>query len=198
MTSDVIDLDELNTGKRREGIFGAIYWWMVKFGFAIAGALSGVILSVIGFQEGIASTEQEGAIIGLRVFFSGFPILGTLIAMWIMRDYDLTEEKAVEISAKLAKRKEKPTSFYQTNKLASLLASGIQIDSTSDTDFTSKSDADIKALFSETLNKGLHGMCFSPYLEGQKHWRSVIGISNQSTYGCHCTLHSMGAFILLY
>ncbi len=167
MTSDVIDLDELNTGKRREGIFGAIYWWMVKFGFAIAGALSGVILSVIGFQEGIASTEQEGAIIGLRVFFSGFPILGTLIAMWIMRDYDLTEEKAVKISAELAKRKEKPTSFYQTNKLASLLASGIQIDSTSDTDFTSKSDADIKALFSETLNKGLHGMCFSPYLEGQ-------------------------------
>ena len=167
MTSDVIDLDELNTGKRREGIFGAIYWWMVKFGFAIAGALSGVILSVIGFQEGIASTEQEGAIIGLRVFFSGFPILGTLIAMWIMRDYDLTEEKAVEISAKLAKRKEKPTSFYQTNKLDSLLASGTQIDSSSDTDFSSKTDADIKALFSESLNNGLHGLCFSPYLEGQ-------------------------------
>ena len=36
MTADVCDLDELNTGKRREGIFGAIYWWMVKFGFAIA------------------------------------------------------------------------------------------------------------------------------------------------------------------
>ena len=37
MTADVCDLDELATGKRREGIFGAIYWWMVKFGFAIAG-----------------------------------------------------------------------------------------------------------------------------------------------------------------
>jgi GPH family glycoside/pentoside/hexuronide:cation symporter len=87
--------------------------------------------------------------------------------MWIMRDYDLTEEKAVEISAKLAKRKEKPTSFYQTNKLDSLLASGTQIDSSSDTDFSSKTDADIKALFSESLNNGLHGLCFSPYLEGQ-------------------------------
>jgi len=43
MTADVIDLDELNTGKRREGIFGAIYWWMVKFGFGIAGGLSGLI-----------------------------------------------------------------------------------------------------------------------------------------------------------
>ena len=49
MTADVIDLDELNTGKRREGIFGAIYWWMVKFGFGIAGGLSGVIFSVIGW-----------------------------------------------------------------------------------------------------------------------------------------------------
>ena len=30
-------MDELDSGKRREGVFGAIYWWMVKFGFAIAG-----------------------------------------------------------------------------------------------------------------------------------------------------------------
>ena len=167
MTSDVIDLDELYTGKRREGIFGAIYWWMVKFGFAIAGALSGVILSAIGFQEGISSTEQEGAIIGLRAFFSGFPILGTLIAMWVMWDYDLTEEKALETSAKLAKRKEKPTSFYQSYKLASLIASEIQIDNSTDTDFTSKTDSEIKTLFSTSLNNGLHGICFSPYLEGQ-------------------------------
>jgi len=167
MTSDVIDLDELYTGKRREGIFGAIYWWMVKFGFAIAGALSGVILSVIGFQEGISSTEQEGAIIGLRAFFSGFPILGTLIAMWVMWDYDLTEEKALETSAKLAKRKEKLTSFYQPYKLASLIASGMQIDNSTDTDFTSKTDSEIKALFAKSLNNGLHGICFSPYLEGQ-------------------------------
>ena len=36
MTADVCDLDELATGKRREGIFGAIYWWMVKLGFAVA------------------------------------------------------------------------------------------------------------------------------------------------------------------
>ena len=45
MTSDVIDIDELNTGKRREGSLGAIYWWMVKFGTAVAGLLSGLIRS---------------------------------------------------------------------------------------------------------------------------------------------------------
>ncbi len=99
MTSDVIDLDELNTGKRREGIFGAIYWWMVKFGFAIAGGLSGVIISIVGFKEGVPGVDQEGAITGLRAFFSGLPIVGTLIAMYVMRNYDVTEERALEIRA---------------------------------------------------------------------------------------------------
>ena len=104
MTADVIDLDELNTGKRREGVFGAIYWWMVKFGFGIAGGLSGVILSIIGWESG-GDTQSAEALFGLRLFFSGLPILGTLGAIYVMRDYEITEEKAKEISAELAARK---------------------------------------------------------------------------------------------
>jgi len=105
MTADVIDLDELNTGLRREGVFGAIYWWMVKFGFAIAGLLSGLILSIIGFNADAAS-QSEGAIIGLRIFFSGLPILGTLIAILVMRGYDMTEERTIEIKEALDKRRD--------------------------------------------------------------------------------------------
>ena len=103
MTADVCDLDELKTGKRREGIFGAIYWWMVKFGFAIAGLLTGVIMSLVGFVPDAVNSPQS--ITGLRLFFSGLPILGTLTALFIMRTYDLSEEKAVEISAELKRRK---------------------------------------------------------------------------------------------
>jgi GPH family glycoside/pentoside/hexuronide:cation symporter len=108
MTADVIDLDELQTGKRREGVFGAIYWWMVKFGFAIAGGLTGTILTLVGFTSG-AESQPENAITGLRLFFTGFPILGTLIAIYVMWDYDITEEKANEISEALAKRKSQQT-----------------------------------------------------------------------------------------
>ncbi len=104
MTADVCDMDELESGKRREGIFGAIYWWMVKFGFAIAGLLTGVIMSSVGFDTS-AATQTEGAVTGLRLFFSGIPILGTLIAMWVMRNYDLTEEKARGIKKELEDRK---------------------------------------------------------------------------------------------
>ena len=105
MTADVIDLDELNTGLRREGIFGAIYWWMVKFGFAIAGLLTGTIMTLVGFDPE-AGTQPESAITGLRAFYSGFPILGTLVAIYVMRNYDVTEERALEIKAALEKRKE--------------------------------------------------------------------------------------------
>ena len=103
MTADVCDLDELNTGKRREGIFGAIYWWMVKFGFAIAGLLTGAIMTLVGFTPD--AENSDSAVTGLRIFYSGLPIVGTLVAMFVMRNYDLTEEKAHEISAELSKRK---------------------------------------------------------------------------------------------
>ncbi len=105
MTADVCDLDEMNTGKRREGIFGAIYWWMVKFGFAIAGLLSGAIMTFVGFNPD-AGAQPESAITGLRLFYSGVPILGTAIAMFVMRNYDLTEERANEIRRVIERNKE--------------------------------------------------------------------------------------------
>ena len=104
MTADIIDVDELNTGKRREGIFGAIYWWMVKVGFAIAGALSGVIIGFVGFDPDLATVDQQSAVDGLHAFFCFFPMVGTIIAMYIMRNYNITEESTNEIRTELDKR----------------------------------------------------------------------------------------------
>ena len=106
MTADVCDLDELDTGKRREGTFGAIYWWMVKFGFAAAGGLSGLIMAVVGFVAD-APSQAEGVMTGLRLAYSLVPILGALLAIWVMRGYDLTEERAHEIRAELERRRGK-------------------------------------------------------------------------------------------
>ena len=104
MTADIIDVDQLNSGKRREGIFGAIYWWMVKVGFAIAGALSGVIIWIVGFDPELVTTDQQPAVDGLHAFFCFFPMVGTLIAMYIMRNYAITEESANKVREQLDKR----------------------------------------------------------------------------------------------
>ena len=105
MTADVKDIDELKSGKRREGIFGAIYWWMVKVGFAIAGGLSGAIIAIVGFNPDLTAVEQPGAIEGLHLFFCFFPVAGTIVAMLIMRNYNVTEDRANEIRAQLEARK---------------------------------------------------------------------------------------------
>ena len=104
MTADVCDLDELETGERREGLLGAVYWWMVKLGFGIAALLSGFILWLVGFD---AENVTESAITGMRLFYSLLPIAGVIGAIWIMKSYDITEAKAIEIVTELAKRKSK-------------------------------------------------------------------------------------------
>ena len=170
MTADVCDMDELESGKRREGVFGAIYWWMVKFGFAIAGLLTGVIMSIVSFKAG-APTQPEGAVTGLRLFFSGVPILGTLVAMFVMWDYDLTEEKARAIKKELDDRKKpvkKQSADYLSGKLLSLEKNASLINTITGLDFSSQTDAEISSQFSNVLNDGIHGLSFSPYVEGQK------------------------------
>ena len=170
MTADVCDMDELSSGKRREGIFGAIYWWMVKFGFAIAGLLTGVIMSLVGFKAG-AETQAEGAVTGLRIFFSGIPILGTLIAMWVMRNYDLSEAKARAIKKEIDARKvpvKKQSSAYLSGKLLSLEKNGLLINAITGLDLSLKTETEISSHYSAILNEGLHGLCFSPYAEGQE------------------------------
>lgn len=104
MTADVCDLDELNTGLRREGTFGAVYWWMVKFGMAFAGGLSGLIMALVGFVPD-AAVQSPAAVVGIRIAYSIVPIVGTMLAMWVMWGYDLTEQRANQIRRELESRR---------------------------------------------------------------------------------------------
>jgi GPH family glycoside/pentoside/hexuronide:cation symporter len=169
MTADVCDLDELATGKRREGIFGAIYWWMVKFGFAIAGLLSGAIMSFVAFTPG-AAVQPEGAVDGLRLFYSGVPILGTLLAMWIMRNYDLDEKRATEVHAELERRKQRAsaTSSQGSGARPWLADHGLLLPGTEASPLVGKPAAEIRALYAEQFGRGLYGLCFSAYTQGQR------------------------------
>jgi glycoside/pentoside/hexuronide:cation symporter, GPH family len=169
MTADVCDLDELATGKRREGIFGAIYWWMVKFGFAIAGLLSGAIMSLVVFTPG-AATQPAGAVDGLRFFYSGVPILGTLLAMWIMRNYDLDEKRAQEVHAELERRKQRASGSSSQGSGARpwLAEHDLLLPGVAPSPLAGVSSAEVRSLYAEQLQRGLHGLCFSAYTQGQR------------------------------
>jgi len=106
MTADVCDLDELNNGNRREGIFGAVYWWMVKLGTAFALLTSGAILNLVGFDKN-ATVQTIETLNNLRVADITIPVLTALMAIIIMLKYDITEQKAHDIREQLIKRRGK-------------------------------------------------------------------------------------------
>jgi len=105
MTADVCDLDELQNGMpRKEGTFGAIYWWMVKLGQAIALVLGGLILKIVGFDPNITEQSLE-TMNRLRIADITIPSLTAALAIWVMWKYDLTEKKARDIKSELVKRR---------------------------------------------------------------------------------------------
>jgi GPH family glycoside/pentoside/hexuronide:cation symporter len=107
MTADVCDLDELNNGMpRKEGTFGAIYWWMVKLGQALALVMGGFVLKMVGFDQTLAQQSVE-TMTKLRIADIVIPAFTAALAILVMLKYNLTEEKAREIKAELEARRGK-------------------------------------------------------------------------------------------
>ncbi len=105
MTADVCDLDELNNGMpRKEGTFGAIYWWMVKLGQALALVLGGLVLKLVGFDQN-AATQTAETMVNLRIADIVIPAVTAALAIGVMWKYSLSEERAREIKAELVKRR---------------------------------------------------------------------------------------------
>ena len=114
MTADVCDLDELNTGERREGMFGAVYWWMVKLGNALALLTSGVVLSMVGFNQSIDVQTLE-TLTKLRIADIAIPVFTALLAIAIVWNYNITEAKAHEIREALIKQRGKVHHLSETH-----------------------------------------------------------------------------------
>jgi len=105
MTADVCDLDELRNGMpRKEGTFGAIYWWMVKLGQALALVLGGLVLKLVGFVSD-APTQTLETMTNLRIADIIIPSVTAALAIWVMYKYSLNEERAREIKAELIERR---------------------------------------------------------------------------------------------
>ncbi|MGB5981302.1 MAG: MFS transporter [Nonlabens sp.] len=172
MTADVCDLDELDNGlPRKEGTFGAIYWWMVKVGQALAIILSGVILKIVGFDQNIADQSIE-TMTNLRIADIIVPAGTAALAFIVMWKYDLDEKRVREIGAALEKRKAQMNADiselnYSSGNLEGLLTADVQLTEFSGTDVNRLSHKELSKLFLDRLKRAEGGLCFSPYTEGQ-------------------------------
>ncbi|MBF0511027.1 MAG: MFS transporter [Candidatus Omnitrophica bacterium] len=105
MLADVCDQDELETGTRREGTFGAIYWWMIKLGQAAASLISGILINWTGFNVALGSHQTAHTLLWLRLCDICIPIMASLLAIFIIMTFEITEDKAYETRKLLEARR---------------------------------------------------------------------------------------------
>jgi len=105
MVADVCDLDELQTGTRREGMFSAVYWWMVKLGVALSSLISGLLINATGFRQEIGLAQAPGTLLWMRIFDIGIPIITSSLAIFFIMAFDISEDKAYEIRAQAERRR---------------------------------------------------------------------------------------------
>jgi len=108
MIADVVDMDELQTNERREGMYGSIFWWVVKLGMAAALAAGGFLLNATGFDVALEGNQTERTIFLMRLFDAFVPCIASGIAIWAIASFSITEEKAHEVRLKLEQRRGTP------------------------------------------------------------------------------------------
>jgi GPH family glycoside/pentoside/hexuronide:cation symporter len=104
MICEVVDADELETHKRREGMYGSIYWWVVKVGMAVALAAGGFLLNWTGFDVDLEA-QGERTIVLMRACDAFIPFAASALAILSIATYSLTEDRAREIREQLEARR---------------------------------------------------------------------------------------------
>ncbi|WP_008318993.1 MFS transporter [Leptolyngbya sp. PCC 6406] len=100
---DVIELDEANTGERREGLFYAFMTLLQKFGLGVGVALVGLALEVTGY-EASAALQPASALLALRIAIGPLPMVLLAIGLVLAYFYPITREIHAETLLRLVER----------------------------------------------------------------------------------------------
>lgn len=107
MYADIVDHQELKTGRRATGLIFSSSSMSQKMGWALGSALTGWLLAWFGYNQD-AAVQTESAVLGVRLMMSWFPAISCVLAVVGMMFYPLSEKKVKEITVELeARRKAK-------------------------------------------------------------------------------------------
>ncbi|MEW5988294.1 MAG: MFS transporter [Chloroflexota bacterium] len=110
MLPDVIELDELETGQRREGVFYGFFVFLQKLGISLGLALSNFALEATGYVNqqpgGPLPTQPAAVLTVLRVFVSLVPAVILLASFLVVHRYPITRERHAQITAELERRRQ--------------------------------------------------------------------------------------------
>ena len=103
--SDIIDYQEVRTGKREDGTIYAVYSFSRKIGQALAGGLGGFALTAIGFVSG-ASVQSPEVANNIYRIATGVPMVAYLfVALSLAFIYPLGKKQVTENTRILQERR---------------------------------------------------------------------------------------------
>ncbi len=102
--ADIIDYDELHTGKRREGSFTACGSYILKLGNAFGGLLAGMVIKWAGFIHG-QQEQSPQTIFWFRSMLAAIPVAGLILVILFILRFNLTKQKCREIRTVLEQRR---------------------------------------------------------------------------------------------
>lgn len=105
MMADVTDVDELNTGTRREAMFGAVLGWMMNGVGTIQPLAASAILLSTGFNPQAMSQTLPETVFKMRLFATLAPAACMVLISLLLWRYPLTRDRMAEIKEQIAQRK---------------------------------------------------------------------------------------------
>ena len=105
---DVIDYDELQTGKNRSGQYSSFLTLIAKGMTAVGGPVALIAIGLFGYQPG-SPDNTETAIMGLRLVYILVPPLVVLPGVLLLWFFPIDDEKQVETKNQLEARAEAAT-----------------------------------------------------------------------------------------
>jgi GPH family glycoside/pentoside/hexuronide:cation symporter len=104
MSTDVLEVDELMSGKRQEGIYAGFTVFVRKLSTGLVLAMIGPVLSWSGYAEG-AAVQTDSALTAIRLLIALAPALLLVVACVVAWYYPLTRQRHAALQAELAHRR---------------------------------------------------------------------------------------------
>ena len=97
---EIIDLDELETGTRREGTYYGIFFFIFKLSIALAPLIVGVVLNLFGYQPDTALSART--LFGIRTLVGIIPLGLFLAGLLCLVTFPINRRANIEIAQKLS------------------------------------------------------------------------------------------------
>jgi GPH family glycoside/pentoside/hexuronide:cation symporter len=104
MSPDVLEVDELESGVRQEGVYAGFSVFIRKLSTGLVLSLIGPALAWSGYAEG-AGQQSAQVLTTIRLLISWLPAVLLLTAIVVARSYPISRASHTELRAQLAAKR---------------------------------------------------------------------------------------------